>query len=147
MAEQLELVELTPRMARYCNLFLSGQYSKRQIADLMGVSQTTVQKWSKRGDVQEYIEQMTSFQRKEVSTQLNALTNRAVKRLNELMDSPIDGVAMQAVKDVLDRGGHKPKQEIKKDVTIKTYEQQLGALMNSTMPEFIDVDATEVEDE
>ena len=52
------------------------------------------------------------------------------------MDSPIDGIAFQACKDILDRTGHKAKNEIKVDKTVKTIEMQLNDLAN----EIIDVD-------
>ena len=57
------------------------------------------------------------------------------------MNSPIDGVALQAVKDVLDRAGHKSKQEIKIDKTVTTIEQKMKELIDSTI---IDVEFTEV---
>jgi hypothetical protein len=67
---------------------------------------------------------------------------KALIRANELMDSPIDGVAVQVVKDILDRTGHKPKQEIKKDITVKTFEQHILDLANETI---VDADFRELE--
>ena len=68
-----------------------------------------------------------------VGIQIKALSSLAVDRLQKLMSSPIDGVALQAVKDVLDRSGHKPKQEIKVDKTVITYEEKLHSLINNTI--------------
>lgn len=53
---------------------------------------------------------------------------KAMARMGDLMDSPIDGVALQACKDVLDRTGHKAKQEIKMEKTVKTFEMQINDL-------------------
>jgi hypothetical protein len=78
-----------------------------------------------------------------VAVQLNALTLKSVAKLSKLIDSPIDGVAFQAVRDVLDRGGHKPKQEIKIDKTVTTYEQKLKNLIDNV----IDIEDYEVADD
>ena len=58
------------------------------------------------------------------------------------MDSPIDGVAFQACKDVLDRTGHKAKNEVKVEKTVKTIEMQLKDLADNI---FTDVDFVEVD--
>jgi hypothetical protein len=58
------------------------------------------------------------------------------------MNSPIDGVALQAVKDVLDRAGHKPKNEIKVEKTVTTIEQKMKQLIDAT----IDAEYEEVEE-
>jgi hypothetical protein len=75
-----------------------------------------------------------------VAMQLKALTLDAVNRLGELTKSPIDGVALQAVKDVLDRAGHKPKQELKIDKTVTTYEQRLSDLIKNTIDADISIE-------
>jgi len=67
--------------------------------------------------------------------ELKTLTLKATQRLAELMDSSIDAVALQAVKDVLDRGGHKQKTEIKVDKTITTIEQKMKDLIEATIVE------------
>ena len=79
-----------------------------------------------------------------VATQLKALTLKAVNKLGALTDSPIDGVALQAVKDILDRAGHKPKQEMKIDKTVTTYEQRLSDLIKTTIDAEIEI--TEVDE-
>ena len=78
-----------------------------------------------------------------VAMQLKALTNKAVNRLSALTDSPIDGVALQAVKDILDRTGHKAKQEIKVDKTVRTFEERLSEVIDKT----IDIDFEMIEDD
>ena len=52
------------------------------------------------------------------------------------MDSPIDAMGCEACKDILDRTGHKAKNEIKVDKTVKTIEMQLKDLAD----DIIDVD-------
>ena len=94
-------------------------------------------------NVKDVISDMQKMTQDVVSIQLKALQSKAVARLNSLLDSPIDGVAYQAVKDILDRGGHKAKQEIKIDKTVVTYEQKLQDLINNV----IQIDDYEVEDD
>lgn len=140
---ELPAVNLEPKMLRFCNLFITGNYDRKQLSEMFGVHVNTLGNWLKNPEVNRYISEMQDFQKKEVAVQLNGMTLKAVNKLNKLVDSRIDGVALQAVKDVLDRGGHKPKQEIEKNVTVISYEQQLSDLMKDT----IDVDFVDVEDE
>lgn len=140
-SKELALVQANPKMLRFINLYLTGQYKMAEIAALLDVNANTVTRWLKRSDVQEFISDLQELNRNVVSTQINALTLKAVNKLNDLIDSPVDTVAMQAVKDVLDRGGHKPKQEVKIDKTITTIEQKLADLIDRT----IDVTYEEVE--
>ena len=63
-----------------------------------------------------------------IDVQIKAMRMIAIEKMNELMDSPIDGIAFQACKDILDRTGHKAKNEIKVDKTVKTIEMQLSDL-------------------
>jgi len=79
-----------------------------------------------------------------VSTKLNILTINAVDKLADLIKSPIDGVALQAVSTVLDRCGHRPKQEIKIDKTVTTYEQKLQDVIEKTID--LSMDNYEVEE-
>lgn len=131
-----------PKMQRFIHLYMTGQYSYNKIAQLLELHPNTVLKWAKRADVKACIEEMQDATHSMVSTQLKSLTIQATDRLRELMNSPIDGVALQAVKDVLDRSGHKQKQEIKIDKTVTTIEQKMKDLIESTI---IDVEFEEGE--
>lgn len=117
------------------HLFLTGQYTNGKIAKLLDVHPNTIGKWMKREDVRAVIAQMQQDEMAIVSAGLKALTMPAISKMRELIQSPIDGVALQAVKDILDRAGHKPKQEIKIDKTVRTYEQRLSELIDATIVE------------
>jgi len=122
---------------------MTGQYSLNKLAQLLEVHPNTLGNWLRRSDVKNAIAEMQNITHEVVSNQMKALTVKAMERMRELMDSPIDGVALQAVKDVLDRAGHKPKQEVKKEVTVRTFEQKLNDLID----EVIEADFVEVSDE
>lgn len=131
------------KMQRAIHLYMTGQYSYNKIAQLLELHPNTVQAWFKREDVKKVIGELQDGTHEMVATQLKTLTIQATERLRELMNSPIDGVALQAVKDVLDRAGHKSKQEIKIDKTVTTVEQKMKELIDSTIDlegEFYEVD-------
>jgi len=88
-----------------------------------------------RKDVRGCIADMQEITQEVVGNQLKNLTLKAINKLNSLIDSPIDGVALNAVKDVLDRAGHKPKQEIKIDKTV-TFEEKLKSIIDSVDVEY-----------
>lgn len=131
-----KISELPPKMQRFIHLYMTGQYSLNKLAQLLEVHPNTLGNWLKRKDVRVVITEMQETTHDVVGIQLKALTMKAVNKLGSLTDSPIDGVALQAVKDILDRAGHKPKNEIKVDKTITTIEQKFKELVDAT----IDVD-------
>lgn len=137
------ITSLTPKQQRFIHLYLTGQYSYNKLAQLLEVHPNTIQKWMKRRDVQDAIADLQETTHIMVATQLKNLSLAGVAKLGELMNSPIDGVALQAVKDVLDRSGHKQKQEIKIDKTVTTVEQKMKELIDATI---IDGEFTEVDE-
>mgnify|MGYP001302752700 CR=1 FL=1 len=141
---QYDITELPPKMQRFIHLYVTGQYTLQKLSDLLEVHPNTLGNWLKRKDVKWIISDMQGTTHDIVASQLKALTTTAVGKLADLLNSPIDGVALQAVKDILDRAGHKPSQEIKVDKRVVTFEQRL----NSLIDDVIDVSDYEViEDE
>ena len=108
----------------------------------MDVHINTVYSWINREDVQMVITDMQKKEHEAVEIRLKSLRAKALEKMNDLMDSPIDGVAFQACKDVLDRTGHKAKNEVKVEKTVKTIEMQLKDLADNI---FTDVDFVEVD--
>lgn len=136
--------DMPPKMQRFIHLYMTGQYTLNKLAQLLEVHPNTLSNWLKRQDVKDAIADMQNNIHDQVAIQLKSLTLKATAKLHELIDSPIDGVALQAVKDVLDRTGHKPKNEIKVDKTITTVEQKMKELIDNTI---IDVEFEEVIEE
>ena len=131
----LQLFQLDPQKQRFIQLYMTGNFTIAKIAQLMDVHPNTVSNWLKREDVKNAIAEAQSEIHHQVQLQITANTMKAVQRLGELMDSSIDAVALQAVKDVLDRGGHKPKNEIKVDKTVTTIEQKFKEIIDATIPD------------
>lgn len=139
MSNEVQLLE--PKLQRFVHLYLTGQYNQTQLAQLLEVHKNTINSWLKREDVNIAIKEYQAMEHEMIDVQIKAMRMKAIDKMNELMDSPIDGIAFQACKDILDRTGHKAKNEIKVDKTVKTIEMQLNDLAENLIT---DVDFTEV---
>lgn len=139
MSNEVQLLE--PKLQRFVHLYLTGQYNQTQLAQLLEVHKNTINSWLKREDVNIAIKEYQAREHEMIDVQIKAMRMKAIEKMNELMDSPIDGIAFQACKDILDRTGHKAKNEIKVDKTVKTIEMQLNDLAENLIT---DVDFTEL---
>ena len=139
MSNEVQLLE--PKLQRFVHLYLTGQYNQTQLAQLLEVHKNTINSWLKRDDVNIAIKEYQAMEHEMIDVQIKAMRMKAIEKMNELMDSPIDGIAFQACKDILDRTGHKAKNEIKVDKTVKTIEMQLNDLAENLIT---DVDFTEL---
>ena len=137
MSNEVQLLE--PKLQRFVHLYLTGQYNQTQLAQLLEVHKNTINSWLKREDVNISIKEYQAMEHEMIDVQIKAMRMKAIEKMNELMDSPIDGIAFQACKDILDRTGHKAKNEIKVDKTVKTIEMQLSDLAENLIT---DVDFT-----
>jgi len=142
--KELTLYKLEPKQQRFIQLYLTGNFTLAKIAELLEIHPNTATKWMKRADVKEALTEAQAEIHQQVESQLKAMTIKATHKLNELIDSPMDAVALQAVKDVLDRGGHKTKNEIKVDKTVTTIEERMKTLIESTV---VDLEYLEIPDE
>ena len=129
MSTEVQLLE--PKLQRFVHLYLTGQYNQTQIAQILEVHKNTINQWLKREDVGLAIKEYQQLEHEMYDVQIKAMRMKAIQKMNDLMDSPIDGIAFQACKDILDRTGHKAKNEIKVDKTVKTIEVQLNELADS----------------
>ena len=137
-----DITVLDTKLQRFVHLYLTGAYTNKELAGLMDVHINKVYSWINREDVQMVITDMQKKEHEAVEIRLKSLRAKALEKMNDLMDSPIDGVAFQACKDVLDRTGHKAKNEVKVEKTVKTIEMQLKDLADNI---FTDVDFVEVD--
>jgi len=142
VTNEYSITDLPAKMQRFIHLYTTGQYTLTKLAELLEVHPNTLSRWLKRKDVKAIIYDLQESTHDIVATRLKALSLTAAEKMAKLMDSPIDGVAYQAARDILDRTGHKPKQEIKVDKTVVTYEEKLRNLIDNV----IDVTDYEVND-
>ena len=139
MSNNNDITLLEPKLQRFVHMYLTGKYNHRQLAEIFEVHENTINSWLKRDDVMMAIREYQSLEHEMFDIQIKSMRMKAIEKMNELMDSPIDGIAFQACKDILDRTGHKAKNEIKVDKTVKTIEMQLNDLAENLIT---DVDFT-----
>lgn len=131
--EENPLAGIEPKIQRFVHLYLTGQHSMSKLAQLLDVHPNTIHNWMRRDDVKGAIHAMQDVTNEIVAGQMRAMTMKAMDRMRELMDSPIDGVALQAVKDILDRTGHKPANKVEKNVNVRTFEEKLDSLIDEVI--------------
>ena len=81
-------------------LMLKGDMNQKQIAKELKVTEQTIINWKK----DERFQELKFKMEREV---LKNMTSKAFRTLNELLDSESDTVRFYAVRDILDRSGHK----------------------------------------
>lgn len=137
------LPALKPGQRRFINLYVTGQYTMKEISDLLNVSHMTLYRWLQKKDIKDAIEEMQTQEDEIVRQSLKAVRIDALHKMKKLLNSPIDGIAYQAARDILDRTGHKAptKQEVKTEITV-TFEEQLKDALKGIegAQEFIEVD-------
>lgn len=126
-------IKLPPKINRFIQIYLTGIHSTPEIARMLGVHPNSIRYWMKNPKVREIIDDTQRYNHEAVSNQVKNLTLKAVRKLDDLIDSPIDGVALQAVNTVLDRGGHKVKNEININKTITTIEEKFKSLIDMSL--------------
>lgn len=132
-----ELVSLPPKVQRFIQLYITGSHTIVQMAELLEVSPRTCHLWLDRQDVQRIIAETQRMTQEAVALNIKHLSLKAINRLADLVDSPVDTVALGAVKDILDRAGHKPRNEIKIDKTVHTIEEQLKNIIDVTLEDTV----------
>lgn len=138
------LVELSPAKNRMILLYITGQYTIPKIAQIIGVSVNTIRAWLSQELVQTVIKELQQREFNIIDSSLKALRMKAVNTIDNLMDSPMDAVRFQASKDILDRTGHKPINEMKVNKTVMTIERQLSELADVTIDEAEIIDITDI---
>jgi predicted DNA-binding protein YlxM (UPF0122 family) len=138
MPDEREVIDpritaLSMKQQRFLHLYSTGQYSLSKLAQLLEIHPNTVSNWLKRPDIKSLLKDMQELTHESVQSRLKTLSNVAIDKLRELVNSPIDGVSLQAVKDILDRTGHKPEQKIKVDKTVITVEEKLARFIDEAI--------------
>lgn len=105
-------MEMNANMLKCIQMMVYTDKQKQEIAQELKVSGTTVSRWQDREDFQQEL-------RNEMHRGFNSLALKARRRLEELIDSKNDGVALGACKEVLNKAGYMETQKLEvKDTTI-----------------------------
>ena len=113
---------LKPKQKKCIELLVEGRLKQREIAEAINVSEKTISLWKKDTEFTESLNLALNLS-------VRSLAPRAIKTMNELLDSNSENVRFMAAKDILDRTGFKPQDriEISKpiDESIKEMEEYL----------------------
>lgn len=143
---QFKLSVLTPAKSRAILLWITGRYNFKEIGEIVGVNGRTISDWLGDPLSQEIITELQAREFHLIDNSLKALRIKAVAALSDLLDSPKEEVKLSAVKDVLDRTGHKAINEIKIDKKV-SIEKQLKDLAEFTITEGDIIDITDAIEE
>lgn len=119
---------------RLVHLYVSGYYNTRQIARILMVSEHATRKLLRSDEVQAMIRQYQDVEKDIIDESLKALRMKAIDTQRELLDSDNEVVRANVSKDILDRTGHKAKEEKKIDINV-SYEERLNALVQGAVIE------------
>lgn len=140
--------KLNPKQQRFVHLYLTGTYKISELADLLHVSVYGVRKWIRTPMIKRIIEEYQNEEDEIVRQGLKALKMKAVYKMGQLIESPMDAIAYQAARDVLDRGGHKAPTKMESNVTISFEQQLMEAVRQSgKQDDFVDADFEEIDRE
>jgi predicted DNA-binding protein YlxM (UPF0122 family) len=103
---------LTGKQIKAIELLVYKDMLKQEIAEEVGVSTTTFSMWMRKEEFQEALKE-------EMHRGFKDMATKARRRLNDLMDSPIDGVALGACKEVLNKAGYLETQKVENTITNK----------------------------
>ena len=103
---------LNQKMQKAVEMLVHTQMQKQEIAAELGVSRTTFSLWLRREDFQEAI-------KAEMNRAFQPLAYKARRRLEQLIDSNNEQVALSASKDALDRAGYGATQKVENTITNK----------------------------
>lgn len=144
LTNQSTLEELHPAKVRAILLFITGQYTYKQIASVVGVTPETISSWLSQPNCQLIVKELQQREWGLIDSSLKSLRNKAVNTISGLMDSDMDMVRLAASKDILDRTGHKPVQQLKVDKTVTNIESQLKNLIEFNVQDEDIIDVTDI---
>lgn len=96
---------LNENQLKCISLMIGTNKTQKQIAKEINITEKTICEWKKQKEFVNEIE-------KELQQNFGSLAVEAQKQLNKLLKSSNENVRMQAIKDVLDRAGYKPKEKV-----------------------------------
>jgi transposase-like protein len=126
--ENIQLGKYEILKHKLIHLYLSGNYNVREMASILGMSESTIKNWLHRPEVKEVIEQYQLEEDMVVNATMKGLRLKAVDKQRELLNADNEMVQAVVARDILQMTGHKAPDKKTVDVNV-TYEQKLTQLM------------------
>lgn len=102
---------LKPRQKKCIEMLISGTMTQADIAVALKVSEQTICNWKKNS---EFAAELESANRLVISS----LVPAAIQRTKALLNADSEAVQLAAAKDILDRAGYKPQDNIRLNANI-----------------------------
>ena len=102
-------MELNANMLKCINMMVYTDKQKQEIAKELGVANNCISRWLQREDFQEEL-------KNEMHRGFNSLALKARRRLDQLIDSNNDVVALGACKEVLNKAGYMETQKVEQKI-------------------------------
>ena len=94
------------RKLKALEILVSGDYrTYEEVADRLKINRRTLYNWRNEEEFSKELD-------RRIRIVVGGIAPRALKKLDELIDSKNEQVALQAAKDMLDRGGFKAAEKI-----------------------------------
>lgn len=97
---------LNEKQKKCIMLMVTSSKTQKQIAKEIQISENTISEWKKDKEFKDEIQ----IQMRE---NFGSLAVEAQKKLEKLLNSKNEYIQIQAIKDILDRAGYKPKENVK----------------------------------
>ena len=106
-------MKITKRHREAIKLLIEGQLTKEEIAKNVNVSRPTLYNWLKDEDFKEVYEEEISELERRVKRRIANMVNDALDRQERILNNSKNDIAAAAVaKDVLDRAGYAPDENV-----------------------------------
>ncbi len=100
---------LNAKMLKCIELMVYTDMQKQEIAKELGVANNAISRWMAREDFQKALQD-------EMHKGFNSLAIKARRKLESLIDSNNDGVALGACKEVLSKAGYDAAQKVEQKI-------------------------------
>ena len=101
---------LNKKMLKAIEIMVHEPYRKKgEIAEELKVSRATISAWCKREDFQQALKEENQRCFKDMAA-------RAIKKLEQLLDSKNEGISLAAAREVLNKAGYMEVQKVEQDI-------------------------------
>ena len=113
---------LSAKQKKCIDLLVTGRYTQAQIAKELKITPQTICNWKKDPDFSQELQAC-------LKSCIQTLAPKAVKTLESLLNSESDNVRFSAARDILDRTGFKPGENISVTSNLEAEQSKLDKIL------------------